>query len=296
MTTHGAHHGERAAIPALPDDDVAAELEELAAAVALSAGRLIVDERPDAVEVASTKSTATDVVTVMDQRSQDHLVARLREARPDDAVLGEERGGATGTSGITWVIDPIDGTVNYLYGIPAYAVSVAAVVGDPTREGAWRPFAGAVHNPVTGELFRARTGGGARLVLADDSDRMLAPTACTDPALALVGTGFGYAAQRRERQARLVLDLLPQVRDIRRIGSAALDLCAVAAGSLDAYYETGLNPWDLAAGWLVATEAGAAVGGFDGPGSALTWACAPGLVGTLPELVAEGTRRHLRDA
>lgn len=132
MTTHGAHHGERAAIPALPDHDVAAELEELAAAVALSGGRLIVDERPDAVEVASTKSTATDVVTVMDQRSQDHLVARLREARPDDAVLGEERGGATGTSGITWVIDPIDGTVNYLYGIPAYAVSVAAVVGDPT--------------------------------------------------------------------------------------------------------------------------------------------------------------------
>ena len=116
----------------LPDDALAAALEALAADVARSAGRLVVDERPDAVEVASTKSSATDVVTVMDQRSQDHLIARLREARPDDAVLGEESGGASGTSGITWVIDPIDGTVNYLYGIPAYAVSVAAVVGDPT--------------------------------------------------------------------------------------------------------------------------------------------------------------------
>lgn len=278
----------------LPDDALASALEALAADVARSAGLLVVDERPDAVEVAATKSTATDVVTAMDQASQDHLLARLREARPDDAVLGEEAGGATGTSGITWVVDPIDGTVNYLYGIPAYAVSVAAVVGDPTVPGGWRPFVGAVYNPVTEELFVARAGAGARLVVGD-SQRPLAPTACGSLAQALVATGFGYAAERRERQGRLVLDLLPQIRDIRRAGSAALDLCAVAAGRVDAYYETGLNPWDLAGGWLVAEEAGALVGGFDGPGEALTWACAPGLGTSFPELVESGTRRHLQD-
>lgn len=278
----------------LPEDALAAALEALAADVARSAGRLVVDERPDAVEVATTKSSATDVVTVMDQRSQDHLIARLREARPDDSVLGEESGGAVGSSGITWVIDPIDGTVNYLYGIPAYAVSVAAVVGDPTTAGAWRPFVGAVYNPVTDELYLARAGAGSRVVLADGGDRRLTPTSCTELGQALVGTGFGYAAERRERQGRLLLDVLPQIRDIRRIGSAALDLCAVGAGLIDAYYETGLNPWDLAAGWLVATEAGAKVGGLDGPGENLTWACTSGLEPVFPDLVEEGTRRHLK--
>ena len=279
---------------ALPDDTLAAALEALAADVARSAGRLVVDERPDAVEVASTKSTATDVVTVMDQASQDHLLARLREARPDDAVLGEEDGGATGTSGITWVVDPIDGTVNYLYGIPAYAVSVAAVVGDPAVPGGWRPFAGAVYNPVTDELFRARAGAGAHLVVGE-TQTPLVPTACDSMSQALVATGFGYAAERRERQGRLVLDLLPQIRDIRRGGSAALDLCWVAAGRVDAYYETGLNAWDLAAGWLVAAEAGAVVGGFDGPGTELAWASAPALAAAFGNLVEAGTREHLGD-
>ena len=278
----------------LPDDSLAAALEALAANVARSAGRLVVDERPDAVEVAATKSSATDVVTAMDQASQDHLLARLREARPDDAVLGEEDGGAPGTSGITWVVDPIDGTVNYLYGIPAYAVSVAAVVGDPGVAGGWRPFAGAVYNPVTDELYSARAGAGARLVIGD-AQTALAPTSCDSLGQALVATGFGYAAERRARQGRLVLDLLPQIRDIRRAGSAALDLCAVAAGRVDAYYETGLNPWDLAAGWLVAVEAGALVGGFDGPGESLTWACAPGLATVFPDVVEAGTRVHLED-
>lgn len=276
----------------LPPEHLSAELASLAAEVARSAGRLVVDERPDAVEVAATKSTATDVVTAMDQAAQDHLLARLRDARPDDAVLGEEDGGTSGTSGITWVIDPIDGTVNYLYGIPAYAVSVAAVVGDPTAPGQWRPFVGAVYNPVTDEMFRARAGAGAHLVVGD-TQRSLAPTACESLGQALVATGFGYAAERRVRQGRLVLDLLPRVRDIRRAGSAALDLCSVASGRVDAYYETGLNPWDLAAGWLVAEEAGAVVGGLDGPGEALTWACAPGLRTAFPEVVVAGTREHV---
>ncbi len=184
--------------------------------------------------------------------------------------------------------------MNYLYGIPAYAVSVAAVVGDPSTHGAWRPFVGAVFNPVTDELYLARAGGGSRVVVAGGAEHQLSPTACDELGQALVGTGFGYAAERRDRQGRLLLDLLPQIRDIRRIGSAALDLCAVGAGQLDAYYETGLNPWDLAAGWLIATEAGARVGGFGGPGADLTWACTSGLDPVFPDLVEEGTERHLR--
>ncbi|KGN33232.1 inositol-phosphate phosphatase [Knoellia sinensis KCTC 19936] len=282
---------------ALPDDALAAALEALAGDIARSAGRLVVDERPADVTVAATKSSATDVVTEMDQRAQDHLIERLREARPDDAVLGEESGGASGTSGITWVIDPIDGTVNYLYGIPAYAVSVAAVVGDPTIPGGWRPFAGAVYNPVTDELFRARAHAGAHLVVGEDHHD-LTSSRCDELGQALVATGFGYAADRRARQARLLLDLLPRIRDIRRMGSAALDLCAVAAGRIDAYYETGLNAWDLAAGWLIAEESGAKVGGLDGagvPGTALTWACADGLASAFGELVESGTKEHHGD-
>ena len=147
---------------ALPDGVEPAALEEIACRVARAAGRLVVEERPDDLGVAS-KSSATDPVTVMDQRSQELIVDLLATARPDDAVLGEEEGGSTGTSGLTWVIDPIDGTVNYLYGIPAYAVSVAVVTGDPSRPGSWSSVAGAVLNPETGELFHAHVGGGARL-------------------------------------------------------------------------------------------------------------------------------------
>ena len=148
-----------------PVDADAAGLEEVACEVARAAGRLVVEERPEELGVSS-KSTRTDPVTEMDQRSQELLVHLLGERRPDDGVLGEEEGGVAGSSGITWVVDPIDGTVNYVYGIPAFAVSVAAVTGDATRPGAWRAVAGAVLNPVTGELFHAHRGGGARLTSA----------------------------------------------------------------------------------------------------------------------------------
>ena len=179
----------------------------------------------------------------------------LGEERPDDGVLGEEEGGATGTSGLTWVVDPIDGTVNYLYGIPSYAVSVAVVTGDPTRPGHWEAVAGAVLNPETGELFHAHRGGGARLTTARGHPH----------AAGHRGHRPGHGPRRhrlrvrrsmRARQAALLVDLLPRVRDIRRHGSAALDLCGLAAGRLDAYYETALNAWDRAAGELVAREAG----------------------------------------
>ncbi|WP_068324668.1 inositol monophosphatase family protein [Janibacter terrae] len=240
-----------------------AELADIALAVAVEAGVLVVDDRPRDLGVAETKSSATDVVTVMDQRSQDLLLRRLGELRPQDGFHGEERGARTGTSGITWVVDPIDGTVNYLYEIPAYCVSVAAVLGDPSVDGAWRPVAGAVVNPLTGERYTAALGGGAWRRVGDGPAQRLT-VADTSLDQALCGTGFGYDADRRAWQAAVLTHVLPRVRDIRRIGSAALDLCRVADGSLDVHYERGLNPWDMAAGWLVATEAGAVVTDLDG--------------------------------
>jgi myo-inositol-1(or 4)-monophosphatase len=271
----------------VPDAATLERLELLAVDLCRDAGRLIVDERPANLGVAKTKSTATDVVTVMDQRAQDLLRSRLHEVRPRDGFLGEEEGGAAGRSEITWVVDPIDGTVNYLYGIPSYAVSVAAVVGDPTTPGAWRPVAGAVVNPVTGELFRASLGSGAWLQVGQAPARPL--ELGEPPALghALVGTGFGYDTLRRQWQAGVLLEVLPAIRDIRRIGSAALDLCAVAAGSLDGYYERGLNPWDMAAAWLVLTEAGGLFTGLGGepPSSRMVVAAAPTLHTALHDVV-----------
>jgi len=270
-----------------------ATLEGVAIDVATSAGRLIVEERPAHLGVASTKSSATDVVTVMDQRAQDHLLGALARRRPGDAVLGEEQGGRAGDSGITWVVDPIDGTVNYLYGLPAYAVSVAAVIGDPSRAGTWKPVAAAVVNPVSGECFHAHRGGGAWRRVGTG---LSVPVTVGHPRRlgeALVATGFGYAADTRRWQAEVLTRVLPLVRDIRRLGSAALDLCRVASGEVDAYYESGLNAWDLAGGWLVASEAGAVVGGLQGAGAApsadLTWACAPEVATEFGLLVTAAT-------
>ena len=277
----------------LPGGVDARALEDLACRVARAAGRLVVEDRPDDLGVAS-KSSATDPVTEMDQRSQELIVRLLGEERPDDGVLGEEEGGSSGTSGLTWVVDPIDGTVNYLYGIPSYAVSVAVVTGDPAVPGAWASVAGAVLNPETGELFHAHRGGGAR-VTTPAGTRVLRATAADDLALALVGTGFSYAADLRARQAALLVDLLPRVRDIRRQGSAALDLCALAAGRLDAYYETALNAWDRAAGELVAAEAGAVLGGpvDDVLTRDLVWGAAPGLATAFGGLLRELSARHV---
>ena len=241
-----------------------ATLETMAADLAREAGRLIVDERPDRLGVAATKSSSTDVVTVMDTRSEELLRARILARRPEDGILGEEGDSVEGTSGITWVVDPIDGTVNYLYDIPQYAVSVAACVGDTSTDGAWHAVAGAVYHPVLGEMFHARRGSGAFL-RAPSGVHALSVSGQDDLGGALLGTGFGYDADKRARQGEVVARVLPRVRDIRRAGSAALDLCAVAAGRLDVYYESGLNPWDLAAGHLIVEEAG---GKVVGPGGA----------------------------
>jgi myo-inositol-1(or 4)-monophosphatase len=243
----------------LPAGTTVAGLVGLAEQVAREAGVLIQTKRPVLLEVAATKTSPTDVVTEMDQASEALLRDRLSAVRPNDGLHGEEQGLQPGTSGLTWVVDPIDGTVNYLYGLPAYAVSVAAVIGDSSVPGGWRPVAGCVHNPASGETWTAGAGLGAFL----DGD----PLRAGEPpvlAQALIATGFGYFSGRRARQSRVLATLLPRVRDIRRVGCAAMDVCMVATGRVDGYYERGLHAWDLAAAVLVATEAGVAVRGIDG--------------------------------
>lgn len=265
-----------------------AQLERLAVSVAIEAGRLVVEERPALVSAAATKSSPTDVVTVMDTRAEELIRARLLAARPRDGVLGEEGDDHAGRSGVTWVVDPIDGTVNYLYDIPAYAVSVAAVTGDPRVPGQWQVLAAAVADPCRARVFHARSGGGAHLSLVGGGvGSRLQVGAVAQLSGALVGTGFGYTPERRRAQAQLLLEVLPRVRDIRRIGSAALDLCLVAAGGLDGYYEVGLNPWDLAGGWLVVCEAGGVVSGPGGgpPTAELTVAGNPPVHAALLEVL-----------
>jgi myo-inositol-1(or 4)-monophosphatase len=255
-----------------------AALLEIALDAATLAARLVVDERPRGpLQVTATKSSATDIVTVMDQRAERAIVEHITAARPEDGFLGEEGSSAVGSSGVTWVVDPIDGTVNYLYEIPSYAVSVAASVGG-------RVVAGAVVNPVSGERWTAARGQGARL-----DGRPIHVHAAPELAMALVATGFGYEPGRRARQAEILRTVLPRVRDVRRAGAASLDLCAVACGRVDAYYEQGLKPWDLAAGGLVAEEAGAVVGGLRGQpaGEALVVAAPPGLYEPLAQLLTE---------
>ena len=234
------------------------ELLTIARTIAIEAGELARQRLSEGVEVADRKSSAVDVVTHADRETEAFIRSRLADARPGDGFLGEESGAERGSSGLTWVVDPIDGTVNFLYGIPHYAVSIAVVEGDPDPL-TWRALAGCVVNPETGETYTAATGEGAFL----GRDRLqVAPAA--ELSQSLIATGFGYAAERRAFQGEVVARLLPQVRDIRRLGTASLDLCYVAAGRFNAYYERGLNPWDHAAGALVAAEAGARVTGLAG--------------------------------
>lgn len=207
--------------------------------------------RSDAV---TTKSTPTDPVTIVDTETEELIRRELARLRPDDDVLGEEDGGSVDVpDGVRWVVDPIDGTVNFLHGVPAYSVSVAAQVGGES-------VAGAVVDVARGMVYRAHRGGGAWLEAGGGTDAVrLRATPVESVSMALVATGFSYQADRRAAQGALIAALLPRVQDVRRIGSAALDLCMVAAGMVDAHVEHALNPWDWAAGALVAAEAGAVV-------------------------------------
>ena len=208
-------------------------------------------QRESSGSAVRAKSSPTDPVTIVDTETERLLRDRLAELRPGERVLGEEGGGSAEDSDgrPTWVLDPIDGTVNFVYGLPAYVVSVAVQVDAQS-------LAGAIGNVVDGALYSAALGHGAR-VQRDGVSKPLRCSEVDDLSMSLVGTGFAYAPQLRRRQAAVIATLLPQVRDIRRFGSAALDLCLVAAGQLDAYFEDNLNVWDWAAGALIAAEAGA---------------------------------------
>jgi myo-inositol-1(or 4)-monophosphatase len=220
-------------------------LLEIALSVTRGAAELARRMRVEGVTGVSTKSTATDVVTAADRATERYVREELHRLRPGDAVLGEETGETAGAGTVRWIVDPIDGTVNYLYGMPHYAVSIAAARGDEV-------VAGVVLSPVTGVEYAATLGAGATCNGVDIEVRR-------PPVLeqALIGTGFGYETEVRTRQAEAVARMLPEVRDIRRQGSCALDLCAVAAGQLDGYVEEGPHIWDYAAGGLIAIEAGA---------------------------------------
>jgi myo-inositol-1(or 4)-monophosphatase len=285
---------------AVADADELSDLEVLAIRLAEETGRLVHEGRPgDIADTSRTKTSDTDPVTVMDTAAEAHLRRQLRLARPNDGLLGEEGSSVPSGTGLTWVVDPIDGTTNYLYDLPLYAVSVAVVVGDPTTPGAWFPVAGAVRAPALDVTWSARSGGGARRrgparpgeSSAGRSRAVTAPVHVGSQhqlGRALVGTGFGYQPQRRARQAEVLTRVLPAIRDLRRLGSAAVDLCLVGDGRLDGFFEVGLNPWDLAAGWLVVTEAGGIVTGPSGgpPSPDLLVAANPALQPRLLELLS----------
>lgn len=270
---------------ALPDLPLAHPLLLLAWQAARAAGDLLLAGRDDDLTV-STKSTRTDVVTQMDTDAEDLVVTTILAARPDDGLLGEEGADRPGTSGVRWIVDPLDGTVNYLYRLPGWAVSIAVEVAGVVE-------VGVVDVPAYGETYVAVRGQGARVVRGGRAEELV-PNAPADLGQALVATGFGYARARRSAQARTLAVVLPEVRDIRRAGAAAVDLCWAAAGRVDCYYERGLNPWDLAAGVLVASEAGLVAGGPPGapPSGELTWLAPPGLAQAWADLLARAGAHH----
>jgi myo-inositol-1(or 4)-monophosphatase len=260
---------------------MADDLITLARHVAMEAGALAAKRREEGVEVANSKSSPVDIVTEADRETEALIRGLLHDARPNDGFLGEESGTGSGSSGLTWVVDPIDGTVNYLYGIPHYAVSIAVVEGDPDPL-TWNALAACVVNPAIGEVYTAAIGGGAFL-----GDRPIHVADDVELSMALIATGFAYNAQTRGEQGAIAAQLLPLVRDIRRFGTASLDLCNVASGRVNAYFERTLSPWDHAAGALIAREAGARVSGLDGapPSRDFILAAPPALAATLESVL-----------
>ena len=260
---------------------LAEDLQAIAIEIAREAGELARRRRSAGFQIAATKSAVADIVTEADREVEALIRSRLADARPGDGFLGEESGSSVAPgpqTDITWVVDPIDGTVNYAYGIPAYSVSIAAVRGEPTP-GSWEALAAVVFNPVSGELFHAASGSGAWL-----AGERLAVNAAPTAAGALLATGFGYDPATHAGDLARVARVMPLARDLRRMGSAALDLAFVASGRLDGYFERGLQPWDHAAGALLVVEAGGLVGGWEAglvAGRALTVAAGPGLFHSL---------------
>ncbi len=262
----------------------AGALRELAIELGAQAAALLVDGLDRVRTSIETKSSATDMVTEMDKASERLLVAGILAARPDDGILGEEGTDHPGRSGVRWVLDPLDGTTNYVYGHAGFAVSIGIEATDPTT-GVVVPIAGVVIDPLHGDRFAAVAGEGATR-----NDRRIACSPETDLRRALVATGFGYDPARRIGQVRVLGELIGEVRDVRRMGAAAVDLCSVACGRVDAYYEKGLAPWDYTAGALIAAEAGAVVTGLDDPTPSPTFVLAA------PPALFAGLQDRLRAA
>lgn len=254
-------------------------LLDLAQSAGREAAALIAARRPPGrVPVARTKSSDTDVVTAIDHASEDLIRERILTARPDDGFLGEEGSSLNGTSGVAWVVDPLDGTTNFVYGVPSYGVSIAATVDGEVA-------AGYVIDVASGNEWGAIRGEGAWRLDGQAPLRLVAPEPGPMPTW-LIGTGFNYDAQVRRKQGAAVAQLLPLVRDIRRLGAAAVDLCALAEGRIDGFVEEGLQPWDIAAGALIAAEAGLVVRGRDGkPDASLVVAAHPAIAGEYFALV-----------
>ena len=251
----------------------------LATKAAREAGALLLELRRSPATGIRSKSSATDLVSEADERAERAIVATIRRRRPDDALVAEEGSSAEGSSGVSWYVDPLDGTINYLYGIPQWSVSICcADTGGP--------LAGVVFDPLRDELFTAARGGGAHL-----AGRRLAVTDKRDLASALIATGFGYVAAQREAQGRIVANVVGEVRDLRRFGSAALDLSWVAAGRWDGYFESVEQPWDWMAGAMFVREAGGRVTLLDpkDPAFPRIIASGPGIHDELVALLARAT-------
>lgn len=255
------------------------DLLAIAETLARRAGNMALAGRREGLRTVQTKTTATDMVTEYDRASEALIVAGLRDARPHDSIVGEEGADHLGTTDISWYIDPIDGTTNFYFDLPNWAVSIGA------RDGSG-PLAGAVYIPALGEMYTAVRGGGSFV-----NGRRLACRVNSTLADALVCTGFSYSAADRIVQSKRIPHMVGKVRDIRRFGAAAIDLCFVAAGRLDAYFEENLHWWDLVAGQLIATEAGAIVtdyrGGEVDPSNVV--ASTPGIHDELISLIASAT-------
>lgn len=229
----------------------ASELLQLAIVTANETAELLLASLQKELQI-DTKSSASDLVTQVDRAAEKIIVERILAARPNDAILGEEGADRSGTSGVQWIIDPIDGTTNFVYGHPGFAVSIAA-------EFDGEPLLGVVHDPMHNEVFTAVSGEGAFC-----NGRAIAVRPTQELSQALVATGFGYSEERRRAQAEVMANLAGSIRDYRRMGAASVDLCSVAYGRVDAYFERGLQKWDFAAGALVAREAGAQLGDLSG--------------------------------
>jgi len=258
------------------------ELLTLAKDLARSAGTLARTGRAQGMHVVGTKLTDTDMVTAFDREAEALIIAGLRTARPEDSIVGEEGGGHRGTSGVEWHVDPIDGTTSFMYGLPTWCVSIGA-------QDASGALVGAVYLPDLDEMFAAERGAGATL-----NDAPLRCSGLTEVNKALVATGFSYTPAHRTVQSRRLTEFIHRIRDVRRMGAAAVDLCFVACGRLDAYFEENLHTWDILAAELIAREAGARSGDFSGaalrPAEVLV--ATPGIFDELSAMLVDAVRKH----